>query len=141
MNDYGVYAVRICKNGEWKEVVIDDYFPCYSRGAHRGKPTFSHANGNEMWVLLMEKAYAKLHGSYERIEAGFAEHVLHDLTGAPSEVVESENKNLFDIMKKADKQQWAMAASAGSTESSKKQLESLGLVGGHSYGLIGVCEV
>lgn len=28
-NEYGIYAVKICKNGEWKEVVIDDRFPCY----------------------------------------------------------------------------------------------------------------
>jgi hypothetical protein len=24
VNKYGVYAVRICHNGEWKEVVVDD---------------------------------------------------------------------------------------------------------------------
>ena len=24
-NNLGVYGIRICKNGEWKEVVVDDY--------------------------------------------------------------------------------------------------------------------
>ena len=28
LNDYGIFAVNIKKNGEAKEVVIDDYFPC-----------------------------------------------------------------------------------------------------------------
>jgi calpain-15 len=97
-NKQSVYAVRICKNGEWREVVVDDYIPVFSRGSLKGKPTFSNAHGNELWVLLMEKAWAKLHGSYERIEAGFAEHVLHDLTGAPCEVIESNHKDLFAIM-------------------------------------------
>jgi hypothetical protein len=31
----------------------------------------------------MEKAWAKLYGSYKHIEAGFPEESLHDLTGAP----------------------------------------------------------
>ena len=29
INDQGLYRVRLCKNGEWQEVVVDDYFPCY----------------------------------------------------------------------------------------------------------------
>jgi hypothetical protein len=40
----------------------------------------------------LEKAWAKIHGSYERIEAGFAENVLRDLTGAPSEVVHTDDE-------------------------------------------------
>jgi calpain-15 len=134
-NNYGVYAVKICKNGEWKEVVIDDYIPC-----HNGKPCFSKANGNELWVLLLEKAWAKLHGSYERIEAGFAENVLHDLTGAPTEVIETDDQNLFEKLKNSDKNKWVMAASAGSTEASKEVLTEIGLIGNHSYGLIDVIE-
>ena len=78
-NDYGIYSVKVCKNGEWREVVIDDRIPCAYN-----TPAFSRANGEELWVLLLEKAWAKVHSSYERIEAGFAENVLRDFTGAPT---------------------------------------------------------
>jgi calpain-15 len=67
---------------------VDDYIPCFN-----GEPAFSHANSNELWVILIEKAWAKLHGSYLRIEAGFAEHVMHDLTGAPTEVIDTQSND------------------------------------------------
>lgn len=47
------------------------------------KPAFTSAKDNELWVVLLEKAWAKLYSSYKRIEAGYPEEGLHDLTGAP----------------------------------------------------------
>ena len=35
-------------------------------------------------MLLLEKAWAKLHGSYARIESGLCYQTLRDLTGAPA---------------------------------------------------------
>ena len=75
----GIYGVRFCKSGTWQDLVVDKYLPCLNGG-----PVFSQGNKNEIWVLLLEKAWAKIHGSYFRIEAGSAETVMHDLTGAPS---------------------------------------------------------
>ena len=59
-NKKGLYQLRICKNGEWVKVTVDDYIPCY----YGGGPMFCRATGDELWVLLLEKAYAKLHGNY-----------------------------------------------------------------------------
>jgi hypothetical protein len=42
-------------------------------------------------------------GSYERIEAGFAENVLRDLTGAPSEVVHNDDEEYFDKLLEGEK--------------------------------------
>jgi hypothetical protein len=52
-------------NGEKKQVLLDSYFPCKAQ-----KPVFSRAKGKELWVMLIEKAWAKGHGSYERIITG-----------------------------------------------------------------------
>ena len=31
-NEQGLYQLRICKNGEWLKVTVDDYIPCYYSG-------------------------------------------------------------------------------------------------------------
>ncbi len=60
-------------------IIVDDFFP-----TKQNQLAFSKANGPELWVLLLEKAWAKLHGSYARIEAGDPAETLRDLTGAPA---------------------------------------------------------
>jgi len=99
----------------------------------------------------LEKAWAKLHGSYERIEAGHAHNVMADLTGAPSfdiDMEEEEEKQkrgegegLFERLCVAEQKNYMMAASAGSTDASADVLEDLGLVAAHSYGLLKAIEV
>jgi hypothetical protein len=68
---------------------MDDYVPCKYE-----KPTFIRAHGNELWCIMMEKAYAKLHGCYDRISGGWPHHAMTDLTGAPA-----YNLNSADITK------------------------------------------
>ena len=59
-------------------VRVDDFFPCRPG---KGEPVFSQANGPELWVLLLEKAYAKLHSSYYALRSGMCYEGLMDLTG------------------------------------------------------------
>lgn len=77
-NDEGIYAVKISKNGIPIEVVIDDFIPV----GEYGMPAFTQSVGNEMWVVLMEKAYAKVHGSYDRLRSGWPHDAARDITGA-----------------------------------------------------------
>ena len=87
-NPHGVYDLHLYKNGFSTVVRVDDYFPC-EPGSGNG-PKYSRCNGNELWVLLVEKAFAKVHGSYSAIASpssvigkGSTAEALMDLTGAP----------------------------------------------------------
>lgn len=52
----GLYKLRICKSGQWRQVVVDDYFPCIPGAG----PVYAKSHGNELWAMLIEKAYAKV---------------------------------------------------------------------------------
>ena len=47
-------------NGILTPVVVDDWIPVNLRC----KPVFANTKDQEIWVMLLEKGWAKLHGSY-----------------------------------------------------------------------------
>lgn len=59
-NEAGVYIVRLYLNGALTEIAVDDYFPC-----KKGQFAFCrNTDSNTIWPMLIEKAYAKVFGSY-----------------------------------------------------------------------------
>lgn len=77
-NEQNYYSVKMLYKGKWMTIDMDEYVPWLGNG-----PAFSKSVDSELWVILLEKAWAKIYTSYKRIEAGFPEEPLHDLTGAP----------------------------------------------------------
>eukprot|EP01012_Entosiphon_sulcatum_P043639 TRINITY_DN579_c0_g1_i1.p1 TRINITY_DN579_c0_g1~~TRINITY_DN579_c0_g1_i1.p1 ORF type:complete len:884 (-),score=172.09 TRINITY_DN579_c0_g1_i1:30-2681(-) len=75
----GCYRMRICKDGWWRVVTVDDYFPC---NLGRG-PAYAKNKGAELWSAISEKAYAKLHGSFAAMGTGLTGQALAELTGFP----------------------------------------------------------
>lgn len=75
--DYGVYSCRFYKDGEWVTVTTDTRMPYLLELQEddlypaKGNSTPGHAlygsslEKNEVFIPFLEKAYAKLHGSYQ----------------------------------------------------------------------------
>lgn len=138
INTTGIYGIRLCLDGEWKEIVIDDYFPCDHK---KSVPCFSTSSGHTLWVQIVEKCYAKAYGSYNKIEGGFPEHAMRDFTGANSIMIDNSNENLLIYLKEACAKKWIITASAGETEASKELLKEVGLIPMHSYTILEVHEL
>ncbi|XP_012471751.1 calpain-type cysteine protease DEK1 [Gossypium raimondii] len=144
-NEEGIYTVRFCIQGEWVPVVVDDWIPCESLG----KPAFATSRkGNELWVSILEKAYAKLHGSYEALEGGLVQDALVDLTGGAGEEIDMRSPQAqIDL---ASGRLWSQLLrfkqegfllGAGSPSGSDVHVSSSGIVQGHAYSLLQVREV
>lgn len=54
-------------NGVKTPVVVDDQLPCNEDGS----VAFAYSDEDAIWVSLLEKAWAKLHGTYVRTEEGW----------------------------------------------------------------------
>lgn len=68
----GMYTINIYNPTEsrWDCVTIDDMVPCHqNRGTW--EPLMTKPQDHEMWVLLLEKAFAKWFGSYAQIQGAY----------------------------------------------------------------------
>ncbi|XP_053315233.1 calpain-8-like [Spea bombifrons] len=140
--DYaGIFRFKFWQYGEWVEVVVDDRLPTKS-----GKLVFVKSlAGNEFWSALLEKAYAKLNGSYEALKGGLPVEALEDLTGGTAELyyLDEAPENLFQIVQKRLKAKALLTCSSKSDEFSREAetVANNSVVRKHAYSVTGAEEV
>ncbi|XP_050697521.1 calpain-A-like isoform X2 [Eriocheir sinensis] len=149
----GLVVCRLWRFGAWAVVVVDDRLP--TKG---GTLLFARSTDpNEFWVALLEKAYAKLHGSYEAMEGGQSMDAMVDLTGGLAERFDMDDtpdkRWLLRLLRTASRSGAFITASRKKDEPSSAhwsndgdwrqayRTDEHGLVEGHAYTVTGVATL
>ena len=144
-NKDGFYEIALFIDGKPQIVIVDDYLPVEKS---TGKPCYSQSKGNELWVMLLEKAWAKVNGGYANIITGLPSEALEFLTGFGSLIYELKNlKDIDDINEYkneivknvliADKNNCLISCST----SKNQDTEKVGLVIDHAYSLVSCHQI
>ncbi|KAK7090817.1 calpain-5-like [Littorina saxatilis] len=144
----GIFKFHFWRYGHWTEVVVDDLLPTVN-----GKLIFIHSKcGGEFWSALLEKAYAKIFGSYEALDGGRLTEALEDFTGGVSDSLDlvemgikdkPDNRvDLYARLKREMDRNTMMGASIPADSSAEmEQVTPNGLVKGHAYGVTAVRDI
>uniref|UniRef100_A0A669PNS2 Calpain-3 n=1 Tax=Phasianus colchicus TaxID=9054 RepID=A0A669PNS2_PHACC len=138
-NYAGIFHFQFWRYGDWVDVIIDDCLPTYNNQLVFTKSS----QRNEFWSALLEKAYAKLHGSYEALKGGNTTEAMEDFTGGVTEFYEIKDapKDIYKIMKHAIARGSLMASSIDTIMPMQYETRmSCGLVKGHAYSVTAVEE-
>lgn len=142
----GQYQIRLYLNGVPKLVVVDDYLPCIM---HKNKPklafTNCHGNDNEIWVSLIEKAWAKVNQSYAMTIAGLPSEGLSSMTEAPTVTYihkKFSEEKMWEILLRADVSDHIICTCTRGIEGlDGTNSEEMGLVPGHAYTIISAHDI
>ncbi|KAM5292653.1 calpain-13 [Ctenodactylus gundi] len=136
----GIFRFQFWQGGQWVEVVVDDRLPVMGTEC-----LFVHPRrGNqEFWPCLLEKAYAKLRGSYSHLHYGYLPDALVDLTGGVVTIInlQSSPSDLLMVVKMAAETGSLMACATPRGPTEGASVMENGLVSQHAYTVTGAEQI
>ncbi|XP_040081629.1 calpain-13 [Oryx dammah] len=135
----GIFHFRFWRCGQWVEVVIDDRLPVLNNEYLFVKPR----NKREFWPCLLEKAYAKFHGSYANLHYGYLPDALVDLTGGvvTNISLHSSSPDLMTLVKTAAEAGSLMTCGTLAGPINESVRMANGLVSRHAYTVTGAEQI
>ena len=138
---YGIYFYI---NGVRQLILIDDFLAYSYKRKNLSLYYSSSFDKSELWVSLIEKAWAKLKGSYKNITKSNASNAFETLTGEFTKqyiINEYKKEKIWEKLRKYKKENDYLICAGTKIEFSLvKYLFRKGLEQGHEYTLIEIIE-
>ncbi|CAG08875.1 unnamed protein product, partial [Tetraodon nigroviridis] len=144
-NYAGIFHFRFWRFGKWVDVVVDDLLPVLDKTLLSVRSN----DGYEFWAALLEKAYAKVCGSYSDMNSGLPSEACKDFCGGVNMTYElkdahaaGHDEKLWLTLERATKSH-AMICCGTSWKGDMllNTVSKTGLVDAHAYAVTGVTEV
>ncbi|MEW5310131.1 MAG: hypothetical protein WDW38_001958 [Sanguina aurantia] len=140
---YGKYRVKLFNRptNKWVYLNVDDHIPV---DAGTGQCIFAKPNGDEAWVLILEKAMAKFKGSYAALDGGSSLGRCSASGPYDYELLLTDKQQSFTpeqafMSLMLYKRAGAIIGASTGTGSDKENTN--GIVHGHAYSILAVKEV
>ena len=143
-NPDGYYELILFIDGKPQIVIVDDYLPV-KKGTN--ELIFAKSKKNEIWISLLEKAWAKVNGGYANIIGGTPMEALEFLTGFSSLSYDMENKDNDDLneykieivkqLQNCDIENSIISC----TTATNSDVNDVGLISGYTYNLLAIYQI
>ena len=70
-----------------QDIILDDFLPCKPFSG----PMFARSKMGDLWVMMIEKLFAKVYGGYNKLQMGTCRSAFVDLTGCPVLTIKTED--------------------------------------------------
>jgi hypothetical protein len=135
-NGDGTFTIRFYNSGVADYVTVDKTLATTSSGAVE----YAGTNGNELWVALIEKAYAQINeegwlghaatNSYAAIDGGYSDLAISQITGAPASWKWITSTTAANLIANVSSGKYTVLGSRQTNPGN-------GVIAGHGYSLIG----
>lgn len=147
-----VESGAICVNfhylGQNSKIIVDTYLPFHHNHLVLSRP--QHPKKDPWWFSIVEKAYAKLFGSYTSLKGGNAHAALYRLIGGwpfafyfndqeTKELI--ENGKLFKRMKRWSREGYPMCCGSLESPHKKQKKNKYNICYDHSYSILKVVKI
>lgn len=125
-------------------MLVDDLVPHYGSNYQTIFAKVQRTGAKATWMVILEKAYAKLMGNYAQLIGGWADRGVNALTGFPSYNIQVANETADSLWLKVndhDNDNDILTASSNYNAAGHNASDANGIAYSHAYTLLGAYTV
>ena len=140
INKDGFYQIYFYDTDGIKKIIFVDHFFPYIEVNGKYLPFGARPNEEEIWVMILEKAYAKYEGGYSNISGGSIKDELFWLTGSFCQELDCNSNLAWNSIKISCKKKHIICCKSKQGSGSDYKRSKKNIANTHAYSILGADE-